>query len=186
MDPAPRLGPRLVRCCIGLGSNLGDRVAHLTAAEISLRESPDISGFTLSGIYETSPVGPGPQGPYLNAAACLETSLSARGLLVRLLAVEATRGRRRNGPKHSARSLDLDLLLYGDRCLAEPGLVVPHPELQRRAFVLEPLAEIAGDLVHPVVGERIADLASAVRDPTAVRRVAESLAALPASYSTAI
>jgi 2-amino-4-hydroxy-6-hydroxymethyldihydropteridine diphosphokinase len=115
-------------------------------------------------------VGPPPQGPYLNGAAELVTSLGARALLDRLLAIEAAAGRRRGALRNAARPLDLDLLLFGGQRIDEPGLRVPHPRLHERAFVLEPLCEIAARLVHPVLGETIEQLARCVRDPAAVRR----------------
>ncbi len=154
---------------VALGSNLGDREARLAGALAALRATPGISGLRLSRIYETAPVGPPGQGPFLNAVARFETGLAPRALLERLLAIEAAAGRRRSAIRNEARVLDLDLLLYGDARVEEPDLVVPHPRLHERAFVLEPLAELAPELVHPVLGERIAALAARVRDPAAVR-----------------
>jgi len=158
-----------VRAWVALGSNLGDREARLAEAIAALRTTPGIGALEVSRLYETEPVGPPGQGPYLNAVAGLETDLEPRALLERLLAIEAAAGRRRSGTRNEARVLDLDLLLHGDARLVEPGLVLPHPRLHERAFVLEPLAELAPDLVHPVLGERIAVLAGRVRDPAAVR-----------------
>ena len=123
----------------------------------------------VSPIYETDPVGPPPQGPYLNAVAHLRTRLAPRALLEALLAIEREAGRARS-VRDAARTLDLDLLLHGDRIVDEPGLVLPHPRLAARAFVLEPLAALAPDLRHPTLGEPIASLAARVRDPRAVRR----------------
>ena len=124
----------------------------------------------VSAFYETEPVGGPPQGPYLNGAAELVTSLAPRVLLERLLEIEAAAGRRRGAPRNAARPLDLDLLFFGEQKIDEPGLRVPHPRLHERAFVLEPLCEIAARLVHPVFGETIEQLARCVRDPAAVRR----------------
>ncbi|MBW2667125.1 MAG: 2-amino-4-hydroxy-6-hydroxymethyldihydropteridine diphosphokinase [Deltaproteobacteria bacterium] len=136
-----------------------------------MRATPGISGVVLSSVYQTDPVGPPPQGPYLNAAVRFETSLAAEALLSRLLEIESEQARRRTSERLGPRTLDLDLLLFGDRSIDEPGLVVPHPRMHLRAFVLEPLSEIAGTWVHPVLGETIAALAERVRDPTAVRRL---------------
>jgi len=175
MDPVPEQ-PRLrVGACVGLGSNLGDRAAHLVAAVAALRATPGISGLVLSSVYETDPVGATPQGAYLNAAARFETRLSADVLLSRLLVIEAGQARRRTPERFGPRTLDLDLLLYGDRRIDEPGLVVPHPRMHCRAFVLEPLAEIAGAWIHPVLAETIAALAERVRDPSAVRRLPDRI-----------
>jgi 2-amino-4-hydroxy-6-hydroxymethyldihydropteridine diphosphokinase len=155
---------------IGLGSNLGDRETQLCAALRALRDTDGVRIVAVSSIYETDPVGPGAQGPYLNAAARLRTTLAPRALLERLLAIEAEAGRIRGAERNAARTLDLDLLLYGQRRISEPGLEVPHPRLHERPFVLEPLCDVAAELRHPVLGESIAVLARRVRDPAAVRR----------------
>lgn len=159
---------RAVDTYVALGSNLGDREAQLTAAIEALREPPEITVEAVSTVYETAPVGPPPQGPYLNAVVRLCTQLAPRALLTRLLEIERAAGRERGGPRWSARRLDLDLLLYGALVLDEPGLCIPHPRLHERAFVLEPLCELAPRLVHPRLGVRIDELARRVRDPQAV------------------
>jgi 2-amino-4-hydroxy-6-hydroxymethyldihydropteridine diphosphokinase len=127
---------------IALGSNLGDRAAHIRVALAEIQRGGDVRVLRCSSLHETEPVG-GPlgQGRYLNAAAELATVLSPRELLARMLAIEAARGRVRtirNGP----RTLDLDLLLFRDQVIDEPDLVVPHPRMWERAFVMQPLAEI--------------------------------------------
>jgi 2-amino-4-hydroxy-6-hydroxymethyldihydropteridine diphosphokinase len=171
MTAAPRSHPlhgRAVDAYVALGSNLGDREAQLRAAIEALRAPPGSRVVAISTLYETAPVGPPPQGPYLNAVVRLRTQLAPRALLERLLGIEVAAGRRRGGPRWSARTLDLDLLLYGSLVLDEPGLTIPHPRLHERAFVLEPLCELAPRLVHPRLGTRIDELARRVRDPQAV------------------
>jgi 2-amino-4-hydroxy-6-hydroxymethyldihydropteridine diphosphokinase len=154
---------------VSLGTNLGDRAAHVAHALDALAALASTELDAVSPIYETAPVGPPPQGPYLNAVARLRTALAPRALLDALLAIERAAGRVR-GERNAARSLDLDLLLYGDRVVDEPGLVVPHPRLAERPFILEPFAALAPEVVHPELGETIAALAERVRDPRAVRR----------------
>jgi 2-amino-4-hydroxy-6-hydroxymethyldihydropteridine diphosphokinase len=143
----------VARVYIGLGSNLGDREAALRGALHLLGD--DV--VAVSSFRETDPVGYLDQPRFLNAAAALETQLQPRALLERLLEVERELGRTRDGPRFGPRTIDLDLLLYGDRVIDEPGLVVPHPRLAERRFVLEPLAELDPDLVVPGRG-RVSDL----------------------------
>lgn len=138
-----------VPVAIALGSNLGDREQYLRDA--IRRLSTDIAGLQLSPLYENDAVGVGEQPPFLNAAASGHTTLSARALLDRLLAVEAQGGRVRTTPG-AARTLDLDLILYGDAVIDEPGLVVPHPRFRERRFVLAPLAAVAANWRDPVTG----------------------------------
>lgn len=141
---------------VALGSNLGDRDALLEAAERRLAVL--LSGTVVSGRYETTPVGGPPDAPlYLNEVVVGSTTLGPRALLDTLLAIEQEYGRDRPG-KDAPRTLDLDLILYGDFVIDEPGLVVPHPRFRDRAFVLEPLTEIAGDWVDPVSGLTMAEL----------------------------
>lgn len=146
---------------IALGSNVGDRRAHLDFAVARL--GPLLAHLKVSRYYETEPVGVvGPQGPFLNAAAVGETMLTARQLLDALMAIEQERGRERPHP-YAPRTLDLDLILFGESVIDEPGLVVPHPRFRERPFVLEPLAEIAPDLRDPVTGQSISVLTAASR-----------------------
>lgn len=149
---------------VSIGTNLGDRAAHLIGALHGVAALPETRLVACSPIFETVPYGPPPQGPYLNATLRVSTSLAPRTLLDGLLAIERRAGRVRGAP-NAARTLDLDLLLYADRVVVEPGLVVPHPRLAERPFVLEPLAALAGALVHPLLGESIEALAERVRDP---------------------
>ena len=135
---------------VALGSNLGNRQAHLDHAVSRLDDV--LRGLRASRYRDTAPVEVrGPQRLFLNAAVVGETALTARAMLDTLLALELERGRER--PYHHApRTLDLDLILLGDSVIDEPGLVVPHPRFRERRFVLEPLAEIAPELVDPVTG----------------------------------
>ena len=144
------------RVAIALGSNLGDRQAHLTWAIARLQQY--LSALRASSFIETEPVGvPDPQPRYLNAAVVGETQLSARELMSTLLDIERERGRTRSHVR-SARTLDLDLILYGDTIIDETGVLVPHPRFRDRAFVLQPLAEIAPDWIDPQTGLSIAEL----------------------------
>ena len=169
---APRDSPGDVAtdAAIGLGANLADREASLRAAVAELEATPGIRVVAGSSLYETDPVGGPEQGAYLNGALRLETTLAPHELLARLQEIEAKAGRVRSGVRDEPRTLDLDLLLYGDRILATPDLVVPHPRLHERAFALEPLAEVAGEWVHPRLDVSVAELAARVRDPAAVRQ----------------
>jgi len=146
---------------VGLGSNLGDRRANIARAVELLGALPETKLSKVSDCYETVPVG-GPPGQqaYLNAAAELQTGLSARDLLAHLHAIERQLGRVRS-QRCEPRSIDLDLLLFGNERISEPGLIVPHPAVHYRAFVLRPLAQIAAELKHPdgwKVGQRWAQL----------------------------
>lgn len=132
-----------MRAYVGLGSNLGDREHTLRAAIDRLSATPRVEVVAVSSLRETDPVGPVTEQPrFLNGAVLLETSLTPRELLDRLHRIEAELGRKREGPSGGPRTLDLDLLLYGDETVDEPGLQVPHPRLHERAFVLEPLEEL--------------------------------------------
>ena len=147
---------RITPVAIALGSNVGDRRAHLDFAVASLRAL--LTNLRVSRYYETVPVGvSGPQAMFLNGAAVGETTMSARALLQALLAIEQERGRERPYA-NAARTLDLDLVLFGDVVLDEPDLIVPHPRFRERRFVLEPLAEIAPDLRDPGSGSTIGEL----------------------------
>jgi 2-amino-4-hydroxy-6-hydroxymethyldihydropteridine diphosphokinase len=136
---------------IGLGANLGDPQAQMRRAVAALGEFPRTRLLASSSLYRSAPVGVAPQPDFVNAVAKIETELGARELLEELLTTEARFGRERPFPG-APRTLDLDLLLYGDRVIEEPGLVVPHPRMHERAFVLLPLAEIAAEASIPGKG----------------------------------
>ena len=141
---------------IALGSNLGDRLGHLHWAIEQLRR--DLADLRVSTIIETEPVDvPDEQPPYLNAVVVGRYGKSADELLKRLHALEMAQGRKRVRPR-AARTLDLDLILFGDLIVKKPGLEVPHPRFRERQFVLGPLAEIASDWIDPVTGLTIGEL----------------------------
>ena len=143
----------MARAYVGLGSNLGDRERTIRRALDELAAQPGVRVVTVSTLIDTEPVGPVEQPRFLNGVAELETTLAARDLLNLLLDVERRFGRRREGvPPQGPRTLDLDLLVYGEAEVAEPGLDLPHPRLHERRFVLEPLAEVAPGLEVPGKG----------------------------------
>jgi 2-amino-4-hydroxy-6-hydroxymethyldihydropteridine diphosphokinase len=144
-----------IQVAVALGSNLGDRRTYLDRAIAHLHAS--ISSIVASRYYETEPVGVGPQPRFLNAALTGTTALSPRALLETLLTWEAAEGRERPFPG-APRTLDLDLIFYGDAIIDEPHLIVPHPRFRERLFVLDPLAEIAADWVDPVTGATVGEL----------------------------
>src|SRR5262245_65729145 len=146
---------------IGIGSNLGEREDNLVRAIELLSAEEGLDVVAVSEIRETEPVGPVEQGPFLNGALRVETELAPRELLERLLAVEKRLGRVRR-ERYGPRTIDLDLLLYGDEVVAEPGLTVPHPRLHERRFALEPLADLAPGLEIPGKGP-ISGLLSVLR-----------------------
>jgi 2-amino-4-hydroxy-6-hydroxymethyldihydropteridine diphosphokinase len=151
----------LTRAYVGLGANLGDRAGTIRRAVELLGAESGIEVVAVSTLRETDPVGYADQPSFLNGAAALETELSPRELLERLLAVELALGRvRGEGPRYGPRVIDLDLLLYGNEVVDEPGLTVPHPRLAERRFALEPLHELDPDLSLPD-GRAVQDLLDA-------------------------
>lgn len=160
------------RVFIGLGSNLGDRAATIDRAVDALGCLSLCTVVQLSSLWETEPIGP-PQPKYLNAVAELATTLAPADLLAKMLDIERCLGRIRTSHERNApRTIDLDLLLYGQRILAEANVEVPHPRLMQRAFVLIPLLEIAPHLLHPLTGEVLVSFpcASGANDGVAVWR----------------
>lgn len=161
----------MTKCLIALGSNLGDRSATLDAAIEALSAADDVAVTAQSSWQLTIPVGVGGEvAQFLNGAAILETSLDAHQLLALLQQVESRFGRERH-VRWGDRTLDLDLLLFGDEVIEAPSLTVPHPRMSFRRFVLEPAVEIAGDMVHPTIGwplERLLDRLDCGADAVAI------------------
>lgn len=148
---------------LGLGSNLEPRLRYLARGLKGLASHPGIRVLRRSAVRETAPVGGPPQGPYLNAVVEVATSIAPRGLLEACRAIEGASGRRRSlrwGP----RTLDIDLLFYGDIILCEADLEVPHPRIRERRFVLEPLVDLAPDMIHPLLGVTLRDLLTPLLD----------------------
>jgi 2-amino-4-hydroxy-6-hydroxymethyldihydropteridine diphosphokinase len=167
-------GAAAVRAFLALGSNLGDRLEHLRRAVSLLGDREGVRFVRSSRVYETSPVGP-PQPDYLNAVIEVETTLGARGLLRACLDVEQAMGRVR-AERWGPRVIDVDVLTFDDERIDEPDLVVPHPRMHERAFVLVPLLELTADPMLPGA-VRVADLRLADDAVSGVRAVAPPLAA---------
>lgn len=155
---------------IALGSNLGDRELNLLRAVAEVGRLPSSRVTALSSFYETSPVGAVKQDAFYNAVLRLSTGLDPHSLLTNLLRIEGETFKRTRTIHQGPRRMDLDLLLYGDRVINEENLVVPHPRLAERRFVLQPLCEIAPNLLHPLTGKSIYELlASLESDETVVK-----------------
>ena len=145
---------------LGLGSNLGNRMAFLRSGRDTLVDQPGIVLIRAAGVYETEAVGGPPENPlFLNTVLQIETSLEPQQLLATCMAVENEFGRSRP-VRWSPRTLDIDILFYTDQVICEENLTTPHPRLQERAFVLAPLREIAPDLRHPLLEQTITALAA--------------------------
>lgn len=155
---------------LGLGSNLGNREANLRAVLRGLWRMGRVEA--VSSLYETEPAGGPAQPPFCNAACRWQTGLEPTPLLRFLQGLEREIGRRGGGERWGPRPIDMDVLLYGDRVVDEEGLVIPHPRMAERAFVLVPLVEIAAEVRHPIEGKSVAEMLAAV-GTEGVRRIAE-------------
>lgn len=150
---------------IGIGSNLGDRAGQIASAVDMIASTEGIDLIATSTMIETTPVGGPEQGAFLNGALVLESSLEPRALLERLHEIERAHGRVRPDPvRWGPRTLDLDLLLFGEHVSEQESPLLPHPRMHERRFVLEPLVEIAPDMRHPLLGSSMAELLENVPD----------------------
>ena len=155
---------------VGLGSNVGDRVGNIRKALSMLDKVDNVSVLAVSSLYETEPEGYEDQDLFVNAAAQMETTLSPGELLYLFKRVEQAIGRKKT-VKWGPREIDLDLLIYDQLCLQNADLVVPHPRMHQRAFVLVPLAEIGADVLHPVLGKTIGTLLAELQTTKSVQRI---------------
>lgn len=151
-----------MRVFIGMGSNVGDRLSQLSQAVSRLTAMSGVRVLRLAPIYETDPVGGPPQDTYLNTVVEIESALAPQQLLAELQRVERQLGRAPSALRWGPREIDLDILLYDDLVLQEPALIIPHPQLHRRRFVLEPLAQLSPEARHPVLKQTVAQLLAAL------------------------
>jgi 2-amino-4-hydroxy-6-hydroxymethyldihydropteridine diphosphokinase len=154
---------------IGIGSNMADPAVQCRDSVRRLGEVPGIRLLRSSSLYRTEPVGPRDQPWFINAVAEIRTGLRPQGLLDAMKGIEREMGRI-EGPRWGPRVVDLDLLLYGQEVVAEEGLVIPHPEMHRRRFVLEPLCELASYVIHPAFGVSARGLLDRLKGPALVER----------------
>jgi 2-amino-4-hydroxy-6-hydroxymethyldihydropteridine diphosphokinase len=160
---------------VGIGANMGDSAVSCRDAIRRLAAVPEIRLLRSSSLYRTEPVGPRDQAWFINAVAEIRTGLRPRQLFAALKGIEREMGRT-DGPRWGPRAIDLDLLLYGQEVVAEEGLVIPHPEMHRRRFVLEPLCELASYVIHPAFGVSARGLLDRLTDPGLVERCTDEKA----------
>jgi len=163
------------RAYIGVGSNLGDRIDHCQKAMEAVSRLPGMTGMVRSSLYETEPVPPASGGWFVNGVASAETTLPPEALLQKLQRLEQAMGRPAVRARGGDRSIDLDLLLVGSHVVERPELVLPHPRLHLRRFVLVSLYELAPDLCHPVLGLTMRELLDRLDDPSQVRLLARAV-----------
>lgn len=160
-----------IQVFVGLGSNLGLRESYIEKAIDALASIPSVALIQVASVYETEPVGVEDQPPFLNTVIELQTEEHPKRLLHILKQIEGDLGRHGDGQvalRWGPREIDLDLLLYGDKVISDAELQIPHSEMHKRRFVLEPLAEIAGQVLHPVLGKSIAELLQDLPDEKGV------------------
>ena len=162
------------RAYIGIGSNLGDRVEHCRQAIRAISGVPGVTAMRVSSLYETAPVPPASGGWFVNGVASVDTTLRPEALLEELLRIERAMGRAAARARGEDRKIDLDLLLVGSQVVERPDLVLPHPRMHKRRFVLVPLCELAPDLRHPVLGITMRALLERLDDPSSVRPLAKA------------
>jgi len=156
----------MARAFVALGSNLGDRPGMISQAVQRLSQAPAVRLVQMAPIYETAPLGGPPQPDFLNSVVELETACSPHELLALLKRIEREMGRDPSGTRWGPRTIDLDLLLYDELILDDARLTLPHPRMHERAFVLQPLAELAPELIHPRLQRRVEQLLEALRQPS--------------------
>lgn len=144
--------PPVTIAYLGLGSNLSSPVVQLKSARLAIADISGVDELAFSSLYHSSPMGPQDQPDFVNAVMCISTGLPVLDLLSKLQEIENAHGRQRTGPRWGARTLDIDILMYGDQCINLPGLTVPHPGIVERSFVLYPWHEIAPELSIPGKG----------------------------------